>query len=125
MEFIYDAFVDLHVPAFASQILNTIESLQKKQNPPFSDGLFWVEIQNEWRARHNGEYLEVLPLFDLLWTRLFKMECIYTNEDCTKYSSEKMDGYFTYKAGIEHKFPGYTFDSNFICKNVSDEEIDL
>ena len=56
----------------------------------------------------------MLPLFDLLWTRLFKMEVIFTNEDCTKYSTVKLDGYFTYLAGIEHKFPGFTRDSNFL-----------
>lgn len=73
-------------------------------------------------------------IFDPLFTRLFKLDMIYTNYDCTKFSikkivtlskSEEKEEYFTYLQGIEHKFPGYTLDDNFIVKNISDNEINL
>ena len=79
--------------------------------------------------------LTILPvIFDPLFTRLFKLEQIYTNYDCTKFSIQKIitytktdekEEYFTYLEGIEHKFPGYTLDENFIVKNVSDISVDL
>ena len=76
-----------------------------------------------------------VPIFDPLFCRLFKLEQIYTNYDCTKYSVKKIwavnnhtgekEEFFTYTAGMEHKFPGYALDSNFIVKNVSDINLEL
>ena len=55
------------------------------------------------------------------------------NEDATKYSickltstndkTGKVDEYFTYKEGIQIKFPGYEVDENSIVQNISDFDI--
>ena len=36
-----------------------------------------------------------------------------------------MDDYYTYLAGMEHKFPGYTLDEKWVGKNISDIYINL
>ena len=37
----------------------------------------------------------------------------------------EMDDYYTYLAGMEHKFPGYTLDEKWVGKNISDIYINL
>ena len=84
--------------------------------------------------------LTMVPvLYDPLFCRLFRTNAIYINQDGTKYSMTKLvtynvdkktgeetkDEFFRYTEGIEHKFPGYTLDSENIVKNVSDKVIDI
>lgn len=45
MEKLFDFGIDLMLPTFASIILSALETLQKKQEPPYSDGVYFIEIR--------------------------------------------------------------------------------
>lgn len=135
MELAMDFSVDMLLPQFSKQVINCIDDAQKNMDPPYSDGLFWNEIRTVWRDRNNGVILSLLVLmFDPLFTRLLKLDGIYINQDCTKYSVKKIttvdpksgkeDEYFIFSEGIKHKFPGYQLDSNYLVENISDSYLD-
>jgi hypothetical protein len=45
MEKIFDLSVNLMLPMFASNIIGSIEEIQKEQDPPYSDGVYFIEIR--------------------------------------------------------------------------------
>ena len=80
METLLDIGVDVLLPQFYSQILDAIEEIQALQKPPYSDGVFWIEVRQAWRKRPNGLLLTVLPLlFDPLFCRVMRLDGIFIN----------------------------------------------
>lgn len=140
METLLDVGIDVFLPQFSSQIFKAIQDIQSSQKPPFSDGVYWLEIRRYWCQGTRGMLFTVLPmLFDPLFCRLFRLDSFYINNDGTKYSIKQIktistdaktgqvtvDEYFTYSEGIMHKFPGYKLDKNNLVENISDTQIDL
>lgn len=135
MERLLDVGMDMLIPQFTTQILKALEDVQSSQKPPFSDGVYWLDIRREWRKGDNGLLLTILPIvFDPLFCRLMRLDGIYMSLDGAKFSMKKIrtiekdgsvDEYFTYSKGIEHKFPGYALDSENIVCNQADKTIDL
>ena len=140
MESLVDGITDMLLPQFTAEVFNVISDIQSCQKPPFSDGVYWLEIRKEWRRRDNGVLLTIIPvLFDPLMTRLFHLDQLYMSQDGTKYSVKKLktlnldkktgeyieDEYFTYSEGMKHKFPGYALGSDNIVRNGDSPTVDL
>lgn len=45
MERLFDLGVDLMLPIFSSTILKSIDDMQMKQDPPYSDGIYFIEVR--------------------------------------------------------------------------------
>lgn len=92
-------------------------------------------MRKRWLKKSNGVLLNIVPIvFDPLFSRLFKCDEIFANDDGTEFSVKKIyvqrstgevDEFFSYTEGLKKKFPGYKLDSNNVVYNVSDKEIDL
>jgi hypothetical protein len=50
MEAVFDLSIDLILPMFSTSILKAIEDLQKAQCPPYSDGVYFIEIRKKVMA---------------------------------------------------------------------------
>ena len=78
------------LPEFASQVTQVVQDLQENQNPPYSDGIFYIEVLNAYQQNDGwlpkGLVSMSNMLVDPLMARLVKKEGIYLNHDATKYS---------------------------------------
>ena len=45
MDKLLDLGMDFLLPQFTSQINNTLHSMQAAQKPPFSDGIYFIELR--------------------------------------------------------------------------------
>ena len=128
MEDAFDFSMDLILPPFISNILTITEDLQAAQEPPFSDGVHWLEIRQEWtQRRYGGLIFKLIPiLFDPCFGRLIRCDGLLMSPDGSKYSVKPIGNeYHTYTEGIRVKYPGYKLDENYIVTNVDDREVNL
>lgn len=109
MEKMFDFGVDLLLPMFSSSILQALEDIQKEQNPPYSEGVYFTDLRRRCIAGTNVVFNYIMPaLIDPVVAALFKSDAMYANTDLTKYSICKVnDDYMRFTEGINHKFPGY------------------
>lgn len=102
-----------------------LDKLQREQDPPYSDGIYFVELIQGWENK--GLWWKVFPvMLDPLFSRLIKYDGIFLNPDCTKFSIKPLvrvddkgvqEEFLTYSDMIKRKFPGYSLDDDNIVKN--------
>jgi hypothetical protein len=126
MEKLFDIGVDLMLPIFSSTILKSIDELQKAQDPPYSDGIFFIEVRKQF-ILNSGLFSLVTPVVsDPLFAVLFRNSAFYANQDATKYSMRRInDQYTLFSEMIQMQYPGYTLDSDFLMECSTDTSIDL
>ncbi|CDW90322.1 fbox domain containing protein [Stylonychia lemnae] len=127
MEKIFDFGVDLLLPMFSSTILKSIDIVQAQQQPPYSDGLYYMEISKESKNHTGILFKKIFNLMiDPVFTNLFRSNAFYSNPDCSKFSMTQIDqSYKKYSEQIEAIYPGYFIDDNFLVVNKNDLQIDL
>ena len=126
MEKIIDFSHGLLAPRFAKIMLQATENLQRKQDPPFSDGVYFIEIMKEVVRIADILFKRIFPMIvDPVFAKFFRADGVYCNPDCSKYSLIKIDEtYMTYTQGIAKHYPGYGLDSKSFVVNIDDVDID-
>lgn len=119
MEKIFDFGVDMMLPMMGSTVFKAIDTLQKQQNPPYSDGVFFIEIRKEIVKTEGLLFNKLMPaVLDPVLTNLFRADVFYANPDCTKYSAKKVDdGYKLFSECIAKNYPGYAIDEKGLIVN--------
>ena len=92
MEKMFDFGIDLILPLFSSQIVEAIDSLQKEQDPPYSKGVFFIEIRKRVISGSGFIYNTISPIvIDPLFSALYRINAFYSNKDCTRFSMTKIN----------------------------------
>lgn len=47
MEKLFDFGVDVLLPMSTSTVMGSIDTLQKQQEPPYSEGIYYIEVRKE------------------------------------------------------------------------------
>ncbi len=117
MDRIFDTTMDwLLLPLFQKGILSAVKTLQRDQERPFSDGVYFIEIRKEVIKNSGVIVSKVFPvLFDCIFANLFRSDHLYSNRDATKYSLVRIDqSYFRFREGIRNRYPCYDVDRNLL-----------
>ena len=60
MKAIFEKFVQFNFPTACSHLLSTLEMIQERQNPPFSNGVVMIEILREYHELEKFIYEPVM-----------------------------------------------------------------
>lgn len=127
MEKIFDFSIDMMMPIFSSTILQSMDNLQEAQDPPYSDGVYFLAIRKEIIRSSGMIFSRVMPVvLDPVFANVFRTDVFFANSECTKFSTRRIDeNWFTLSECIAKNYPGYKIDPQYKIRNKSDKEIDL
>src|SRR5690606_9043159 len=122
MEKVFDLGIDLILPMFSSTMMKAIDALQSRQDPPYSDGVYYIEIRKEVIAQSGLVFTKLFPIvFDPVFANLFREGAFYANPDATKYAINMVDEtYLKFTEAVYKKYPGYDLDKQYLVVNRDD-----
>jgi Sulfotransferase domain len=127
MEKLFDFGMDLMMPMFSTIIMESIDACQQKLDPPYSDGVYFIDVTKEVNSRSRFFLMKKLcPLvIDTLFANLTRSNAFYCNPDCTKYSTRKLnESYRTFTEALKDQYPEYSVNSKWLIVNDTDIEVD-
>ena len=125
MERLFRTSIDILLPMYSSTFLLNMENLQKEQSPPYSDGIYYIQLLQRLKTTSLiGNVTQVI--FNPLLAALFKEDLFFANSDITKFSLQKLkDSYFIYSEDIQSQYIGYELNHNSFVSNKNDDTLDL
>ena len=124
-EFIFDKAVEYLQPTMSCLVLQAMDDLQSAQNPPYSRGLFFMQIRNKFSTYKISTKL-LMDVLEPVFTSLAKLNQFYCDKEFARFSMRRIDdSWYTWDELLSKKFPGYYLDDSQIICNKSDVTIDL
>lgn len=130
--------IDIKLPGVAQELIHLLEEMQQNQNPPFSDGIYFTELFNEWKRKYDGPFFEISRLYPLFSLYMVKMACheniLYSSSDLNKFSVRKItavskkgtkEEYKFFLDEIKLKFPKYRLNEDHLLESVDDIKLNL
>ena len=125
-ELVMDKTVEYLTPTISSLILQAMDDLQQAQNPPYSKGLFIVQIRQQFMTFKLSTKFLYADVFEPVFTSLAKLSQFYCDKEYSKFSMQRIDeSWMTFGESLQRKFPGYKLGADQLISNVSDITINL
>jgi hypothetical protein len=106
-------------------LMQCLHQNQKSQNPPYSKGVYFVDIRKtfiSYKASHRLIYKECA---EPIWTKAVTNGVFFVNKAFTRYSAVRLnDNYGTYNEHLASRYPGYLL-KNCTMWNESDIAVNL
>lgn len=130
---IFDKTVEYLTPTVSSLVFQSMDDMQQQQNPPYSRGLFFIQIRQQFLRYEITSKFLYKDIIEPLFTALLKSDQFFCNKDMSKFSMKRIDNtWATYSEMIQNRYPGYLMDEQFNlieCKSdvliSMDELLDL
>lgn len=125
-EYIFDKTVEYLTPTVSSLILQAMDDLQQAQNPPYSKGVFMVQIRGRFLLYKLSTKFLYNDVFEPVFTSLAKLSQFYCDKDYSRFSMKRIDeSFMTFGEKMQKQFPGYYMGADHLISNLSDITIDL
>ena len=108
VEYLFDSIIEYFFPTIASMILQSVDDLQQAQNPPYSKGIYFVQMREKFKTYKLSNRLVYGDFFiEPVYTNMARSDMFYLDKNFSKVSIKKIDEtYEKFTESIRRKWPG-------------------
>ena len=110
IEALFDKTTSFLFPKLCSEIINSMDELHEKQDPPYSKGLLGIEIHHQFTRKKLSHYYLYWNISEPVLTNMARYDYFYVDPDFSRYARVRLEGYLTFSENMAKRYPGYLFD---------------
>ena len=123
---VFDGILEYIYPTISARVMQALIDQQKMQNPPFSKGLLYVQIREQFTNINWSTKYIYCELGESIMGLLARNDQVYTDSQIAKFSAVRIDStWLTFSERVATRYPGYVLDNRYCFINKSDVTVNL
>jgi len=123
---VFDGILKYMYRTISARVVQALSDQQKMQNPPFSKGLLYVQIREQFTNINWSTKYIYCELGESIMGLLARNDQVYTDSQIAKFSAVRIDStWLTFSERVATRYPGYVLDNQYCFINKSDVTVNL